>query len=185
MNGRLSKGLREIDILLTTTVPEESLNWMLCLLHPMEFTQEIAIKKKHFMYFQIYPIVNGKNLENALKDQDELVGKKYRKANIVYWQENTEKGKIIFRQIDRDGTYVEFTGALECDDFYAYCVCIVPIDHNPDDLARLRYVMNEISLIKKKTLIQLIRMKYRKKFLKRLISNFFCYNTIFKRPSNY
>jgi hypothetical protein len=122
---------------------------MLGFLHPMEFTPRIASAKKHFMYFQIYPIVDNKDLKTTLKEQDEIVKSKFPKSKFKYWDERIENGNVTYRQIDYvEENYVEFTGAVECDDFFFYCVCMVPIDHNPDDLARLRYVMNELRLIK-------------------------------------
>ena len=38
---------------------------MLGFLHPMEFTPRVASSKKHFMYFQIYPIIDNKDLKTT------------------------------------------------------------------------------------------------------------------------
>lgn len=122
---------------------------MLGFLHPMEFTPRIACEKKHFMYFQIYPIIENKDLMTTLKMQDEIVKVNHPKSKIEYWNERINNGNVTYRKIDYiEDCYVEFTGAIECDDFFFYCVCIVPIDHNPDDLARIRYVMDELRMIK-------------------------------------
>lgn len=122
---------------------------MLGFMHPMEFSAEVASRKKHFMYFQIYPIIETKNLKVTLEKQDEIVKTKFPKSRIRYWSEKIEKGNVIYRQIDYvEDNYVEFTGAVECNDFFFYCVCMVPIDHNPDDLAKLKYVMNNLNLVK-------------------------------------
>ena len=122
---------------------------MLGFMHPMEFTPEVASRKKHFMYFQIYPIIEGKNLSVTLNNQDIIVKKKYHNSKIKYWNEKIDKGNVTYRQINyAENNYLEFTGAIECDDFFFYCICVAPIDQNPDDLARLKYVMQEINFIK-------------------------------------
>lgn len=132
-----------------SNVPNEMLTHHLCYLHPMEFKIGDAIKKKHFMYFQIFPIIENIDLKQTLKQQDENVEIKYPNSKITYWNETFKQGAILFRQIDYNNEgYTEFTGGVEADDFFAYCVCIVPKDHNPDDLARLKYVMQELHLIK-------------------------------------
>lgn len=130
-------------------IPHERRIDMLGFMHPMEFKPEVASKKRHFMYFQIFPIINGKDLEDTLKEQDEIVKSNDPNSKIKYWKEEIENGIVSYRQIDyKKDNYVEFTGAVEADDFFFYCVCATPPDYNPDDLARLKYVMNKLHLIK-------------------------------------
>lgn len=130
-------------------VPSDLLLDMLGFMHPMEFTPRIASEKKHFMYFQIYPILEGNNLKITLEEQDEIIKNKFPKSKINYLEEKIESGNVTYRQINYiEDNYVEFTGAVECDDFFFYCVCTAPIDHNPDDLARLKYVMDKLHLVK-------------------------------------
>jgi len=122
---------------------------MLGFMHPMEFSPQKAILKRHFMYFQIFPIIEEKNLRETLKDQDKIVSQNDSKSEISYWEERIGKGKVTYRKIVyKQDDYVEFTGAVEADDFFFYCVCAAPPDNNPDDVARLKYVMNELHLIK-------------------------------------
>lgn len=121
----------------------------LCYLHPFEYELNVAFEKKHIMSFQIYPIINGYGLRETFNYQDNEVKIKYPKSNIKYWEEKSKKGAVLFRQIDySDLNYTEFTGGVESFDFFAYCICIVPNDHNSDDLARLRYVLLNLHLIK-------------------------------------
>lgn len=130
-------------------VPKEMRFHHLCYLHPMEFKFEEATKKKHFMYFQLFPIVENEDLKETLRHQDENIQVKYPNSKITYWKESLKQGTALYRQIDYNGEdYVEFTGGVEADDFFAYCVCIVPKEHNPDDLARLKFVIQELRLIK-------------------------------------
>ena len=44
--------------------------------------------------------------------------------------------------------YTEFTGGVESEDFFAYCVYVLPQNFNADDLARLRYVFSNLFLVK-------------------------------------
>jgi hypothetical protein len=127
-------------------VPNKYRGKTLCFLHPMEYTTEEANRKKHLMYFQIN---FGCKLIDTLNYQDREVKKTYPKSVIEYWTENSSKRIITYRKIHYvEENYFEFTGAIEKEEFYVYCVCSVPNDYNSDDLARLNYVMNEIQLIK-------------------------------------
>jgi hypothetical protein len=135
--------------IVNSSISKKMLKDMLCFLHPMEYTPEIASRKRHFMYFQIHPVIEENNLSTLMKKQDEIVLNKYPKSKIIYSEENTGNVNIKYRQIEYiEENYIEFTGGVELDDFYAYCVCIAPSDFNPDDLARLKYVMNTLHLIK-------------------------------------
>ncbi|MBW4621942.1 MAG: restriction endonuclease [Cyanosarcina radialis HA8281-LM2] len=121
----------------------------LCWLHPYEFLPEEAGRKKHLCYFNVLPIVGNENLQSLFNSQDLRVKEKDPRSKIDYQEEPSPNGTVIYRRIDyiKDG-YVEFTGGIEADDFFAYCVCAVPQDWIPDDLARLRYIMNNLRLIK-------------------------------------
>lgn len=130
-------------------IPPEKQIDMLGFMHPMEFSPQKASLKRHFMYFQIFPIIEEKNLIETLKDQDKIVSQNDPNSEISYWEEKIEKGKVNYRKIVyKQDDYVEFTGAVEADDFFFYCVCAAPSDYNPDDLARLKYVMHELHLMK-------------------------------------
>jgi Restriction endonuclease len=133
-------------------IPADLRSSMLCFIHPFEFSVEKAMKNKQFMYFQIFPIVGEDDLHKTLYDQDEIVLKKDKKAKITYWEEQIGKereGTIQYRQINyHKDKYTEFTGGVETDEFFAYCVYSVVNDFVPDDLARLKYVMSELFLIK-------------------------------------
>lgn len=129
-------------------VPQDKRIYMLCYLHPFEYQLHVAFEKKQVMFFQIYPIIDGYNLSEAFKHQDSNVSVEYPKSPIKYWNEPTQKGIITFRKIDYvELNYTEFTGGIESAGFFAYCICVVPNDHNPDDLARLRYVLTNLHLI--------------------------------------
>jgi hypothetical protein len=131
--------------------PSNLLPHMLCYLHPFEFTIAEAQCRKQWMYFQIYPVIDGIDLAKSFGDQEAKVKETDPEAKITRWEENTQQGIIYFRRIISTlKHYTEFTGGVQADDFFAYCVCQVPNDFLPDDLARLRYVMNGIRLIKLK-----------------------------------
>jgi hypothetical protein len=130
-------------------VPENRRLDELCYLHPFEYQLNTAFEKKHVMSFQLYPIIDGYGLRETFNFQDSEVKVKYPKSNIKYWEEKSQKGTVTFRQIDYpELNYTEFTGGVESFDFFAYCICIVPNDYNSDDLARLRYVLLNLHLIK-------------------------------------
>ena len=133
-------------------IPQELYDHMICFIHPFEYTYEEAMKKKQFMYFQILPIIEEYDMFKIFEEQDKLVLKKDKKAKIEYWEEpvgKERKGIIRYRRIDYiKENYTEFTGGVQSDDFFAYCVYSVQSDYVPDDLARLRYVMSEIHLMK-------------------------------------
>jgi hypothetical protein len=130
-------------------IPDDILPDRLCWLHPYEFSLEEAAQKKHLCYFNILAIIDTHDLQSVFNSQDLRVKEKDRKAKIEYWEERSPNGTVIYRRIDyiKDG-YVEFTGGIEADEFFVYCVCAVPKDFVPDDLARLRYIMNHLCLIK-------------------------------------
>jgi len=134
-------------------VPEHRRLDELCYLHPFEYQLHVAFEKKHIMSFQLYPIIDGNGLSEEFKYQDSKVKVKYPKSNIKYWEEKTQKGIITFRQIDYiELDYTEFTGGVEFFDFFAFCICVVPNDHNLNDLARLKYVLLNLHLIKFKNI---------------------------------
>lgn len=122
----------------------------LCMLAPFEFDTNEAYSRKQLMYFNINSILNGPDLTKLFVEQDEVVMKKWPKSKIKHWEEKYIKGGTIkYRLIQYpERGFSEFTGGLECDDFFAYCVSIVPTDYKPDDLARLQFVMNELILVK-------------------------------------
>ena len=130
-------------------VPPEWLHDMLCLMHPMEYTAKEAGQKKQLMYFQLFPNLDDNNLKNSFLSQDNRVIENDPKAVIEYWEEVIERGKVRYRKIRyiKDG-YTELTAGVETDSFFAYCVYSVPNDYLPDDLARLRYVMEKLRLLK-------------------------------------
>lgn len=127
-------------------VPNEYRTKALCFLHPMEYTAEEANHRRHLMYFQIN---FGAKLKDTLNYQDRVVKENYPKSVIEYWTENSAKRVITYRKIHYvEESYFEYTGAIDKEDFYVYCVCSLPNDFNPDDVARLNYVMNEVELLK-------------------------------------
>lgn len=130
-------------------VSKKQLEFMLCTIHPMEFTAQQSADNHQFMYFQVYPTFEEDGFQKTIEAQDEAVLKKDKDAKINYWEEGNQGNKTLYRQIDYhiEG-YTEFTGFAVADDFFAYCVCAVPKSHIPDDLARLRYIMSELHLIK-------------------------------------
>ena len=125
---------------------------LVCYLHPFEFNSEESIKRKQFMYFQIFPNIDDMDLHKTLKDQDDNVFLKDPNAQISYWKEklnNGRPGTVQYRKIEyKNEDYTEFTAGVTTDDFYAYCVYSVSNDYIPDDLARLKYVMGELHLLK-------------------------------------
>lgn len=130
-------------------IPPQLLPDMLCFIHPFEFSAAEAKKRHASMYFQIYPNVDNHNLAKAFEAQDLAVSKRDPDAQIAYWQERVPGGKVSYRKIQYcKEAYTEFTAGVQADDFFAYCVCDVPNDYQPDDLARLRYVMEKLILIK-------------------------------------
>lgn len=133
-------------------IPDELRMNLLCFLHPFELSPEKSMGNKQFMYFQIFPVIGEDDLHKAFEDQDKIVLKKDKKAKINYWKEqvgNGREGTIKYRQIDYyNDDYTEFTGGVTTDDFFAYCVYSVSKDFMPDDLARLKYVMSELYLVK-------------------------------------
>lgn len=122
----------------------------ICTLNPFEFDTNEAYSRRQFMYFNINWVFDGNGLKKLLSEQDDVVMSKWPKSKIDYWEERYNKGgSIHYRKIQYpERGFSEFTGGLECDDFFVYCVSIVPMDHRPEDLARLQYVMNELILLK-------------------------------------
>lgn len=135
--------------IINNDVPENMRIDMLCFFHPMEYTFEVAAKKKHLMWFQIFPIIEDLNLTKTLKNQDERVKINYPNSKIKYWKEGLNGGTVLYRQIDYiKENYTEFTAGVESEDFFAYCICIMPSDYNSDDIARIKYVIQEMHLLK-------------------------------------
>lgn len=132
-----------------SNIKKEMLIDMLCLIHPCEFSPEESGKNRQFMYFNLLPIRENSNLRKTFEEQDFEVNKKYPESKIKYWMENIDKGQITFRQIDYfELNYTEFTAGFESDCFYGYLVYAVPKDYNADDIARLKYVIEELHLLR-------------------------------------
>lgn len=136
--------------LVNLAIPKQSMKDMLCSLNPFEFEPGEAYKRKQFMYFQINSIGAGPDILKLFAEQDAVVLDKWPKSKIRYWEEDCEVlKKVSFRQIDYpEKGHSEFTAGIQVLDFFAYCVYIVPLDYIEDDLARLRYVMNNLILVK-------------------------------------
>jgi hypothetical protein len=132
-----------------SNISNELLIDMLCYIHPFEYSHVEAQKKKQFMYFQIYPIVDDYDLEKTLLWQGSTIQQKDNTCDIEYWKEDTLNGSVAYRKIQSTvKEYTEFTAGVESEDFFAYCVYTVPLHSIPDDIARLRYVMDNLRLIK-------------------------------------
>jgi Restriction endonuclease len=130
-------------------VSSELLKVMLCSIHPFEYTRAESQRKQQYMYFQIYPILDDHNLEKTFKEQDKIVKQKDPTSLIKYWNEIVNQRKVMYREIQSsNNNYTEFTAGVEMDDFFVYCVCIAPLKFLPDELARLRYIMSDLELIK-------------------------------------
>jgi hypothetical protein len=130
-------------------VPKQLLIDMLCFLHPFEFDPLEARQRRQYMYFQIWPVLNDHNLDKSFEEQDKIVKQNDPEAAIDYWMEKVERGQVKYRKIKyAKNNYTEFTGGVQADDFFAYCVYEVNNDFLPDDLARFRYIMGELHLIK-------------------------------------
>jgi hypothetical protein len=122
----------------------------ICTLYPFEFDANEAYSRRQFMYFNINLVVAGVDLTKLLAEQDDIVMSKWPKSKIDYWQEKyNQDGTIQYRKIEYpERAFSEFTGGLQLDDFFVYCVCIVPLDYKPDDFSRLQYVMNELTIVR-------------------------------------
>jgi Restriction endonuclease. len=145
----ITKGVIISKLGYSDSAHQRALKDMLCFIHPFEYSATEAQKKRQFMYFQIYPILEGHNLEKSFHAQDLIIKQKYSTAEIEYWDERTAGGKVTYRKIQSATQgYAEFTAGVETNDFFVYCVYTVPIEFLPDDLARLRYVMAKLRLIK-------------------------------------
>jgi hypothetical protein len=124
----------------------------LCFLHPLEFSVEDSFKTKNFMYFQLRPIIENTdclNLKSTLQHQDEIVKQNDRKAEIIYWEEIIKSEAITFRKICYfKEKYYEYTAGLDFGDFLAYCVYCLPHPFLPDDEARLRFIIENLYLLK-------------------------------------
>ena len=145
--------------LVDTKVPIDSLKHLLCFLHPFEFSSEEAGKRNQLMYCQILPRIppffwideeNQKNtrseegisLERIYFNQNKAVRKNDPKSIIDEWEENKAEKVIKYREIKySEIDQVELTAGMEIGNIVAYFVCQLPLDFRPDDVARLKQVV--------------------------------------------
>ncbi len=131
-----------------SNVPSDMRIDVLCFIHPLEFSPEESGKKKQLIYSNILPIIENFSLDIYMKMQDDTVKFKYPKSKIDYWTENINQRNVIYRKINYvELDYLEITSALETDYFFIYFVYSLSNNYLHDDIARLRYIMNELKLI--------------------------------------
>ncbi len=142
-----------------TEVPKDALKNLLCFIHPFEFSSEESGKRNQLMYCQILPriptfvwideenpkntrIEEGISLESIIFNQNEAVRKNDPNCVIDEWEE-TKGDKIIkYREIKYSVIdQSELTAGLEIGNIVSYFVCQLPKDYRPDDLARLKHVV--------------------------------------------
>ncbi|PJZ41698.1 hypothetical protein CH370_09675 [Leptospira kmetyi] len=130
-------------------VPKDYFSNMVCFMYPMEMSAFDASHKRHFIYLNIEPCEDSlEAVYTHLKHQDDEMKKKDPTMTIEYWEENFHGKKIIFRQIGYvEKDYIEFTVALFTDGMLFYIVNAVPKNYIPDDVSRIRYIMNTILMI--------------------------------------
>ncbi len=122
----------------------------LCLLYPMGLTKQEAFENKQVMFFQIYPvpILTSFDINELIKEQNDAVLIKDKKAKINLWQENSNQGLISYREIyyDKDN-YMEYTAYVQTERFYAICIVTSKKEDSKEYLSKLKYVMNNIHFI--------------------------------------
>jgi hypothetical protein len=134
---------------INSLVPKTLIEDRLCSVHPAEYNVQEAMIKRRFMYFQLLPMVDDYNLSNAMQFQDENVRKSQPSAVFKYWEETSANGKVIMREIRNEkNNYTEYTAGIQGDDFFGYFVYVAPWNFLNEDLARLRFVLRELKLIK-------------------------------------
>jgi hypothetical protein len=143
--------------LVDTKVPSQAIGNLLCFIHPFEFSSEESGKRQKLLYFQIMPkiesiitldesggdsIEEGITLEAILKEQNKNVMRNDPKAKIKSWNETKGEKEVVFREISySDGDHIELTVGVEVKNIVAYCVGQLPLKYLPDDVARIRYVI--------------------------------------------
>lgn len=117
-----------------------------CFLYGMGLTAEEAMRRAEFMYFKIIPIAT--DIDELIREQNETVLKRDPKSEIQVGLDALECGSILMRQIyyARDN-YTEFTAFFDTDKFHAYCIIASSNSKVEVNLARLRYVVNNIKFV--------------------------------------
>lgn len=117
-----------------------------CIMYPMGLTPKEASDKKLFMYFSI--LDEGRNIKDVFDKQNEIVLYKDNNTKIKSWDSDLKIGKVLFREIQyAKDNYTEYSIGLNTDRFHCYCVIASTNDDKKYNLARLKYVMNEIIFI--------------------------------------
>lgn len=125
---------------------EQRKNFGQCFLYPMGLTAKEAMNKLEFMYFNIIPIPT--DIDELVEEQNKTVLERDPKSDIHVGLDNLECGPILMRQIyyARDN-YTEFTAFFDTERFHAYCVIASLNSKVEVNLARLRYVVNNIKFV--------------------------------------
>lgn len=126
--------------------PEERLSIGLCWLYPMGLNPKKGMENKQIMYFNLFPI--QEDVDAIIKMQNDVVIQRDAKAIIEMWQENFSIGETSMRKIYYSiEDYTEYSSIVSSDKFYAYCIIASKNNEVNENLARLRYVMNNIHFI--------------------------------------
>jgi hypothetical protein len=140
-------------------VPSDAVNHLLCFIHPFEFSLEESGKRNQLMYCQILPLIppiclideenpdnsgwqDGITLEDIINNQNQEVRKNDPGSKIEEWEETKGETTIKYREIEYSVVdQIELTAGLEIGNIVAYFVCTLPKDYRPDDVARLKHVV--------------------------------------------
>jgi len=117
-----------------------------CIMYPMGLTPQEASENKKFMYFSIrdFPY----NIKDLFEKQNKKVLERDRNSKIKSSDTNLKIGKVLIREIyySKDN-YTEFSIGVSTEYFHCYCVITSTNDEVRNNLARLKYVMNDIKFI--------------------------------------
>ena len=121
-----------------------------CTLYPMGKTLIDAAHQRHWMYFNIVPldVAFGTTMQAVFDEQNKRVLSDNSACKISHWTEAIDDRELLFRELYyQKDDYTEYSAGIETDLFVAYFVLTAADESRERNLAKLRYVMNEIHFV--------------------------------------